>query len=71
MLWKHLRVAGRTDPEQAARRGALSDLITFVADRPGHDLRYAIDARKLPVNLAGCRRKPLKVECENGSVVSG
>ncbi|VCV94750.1 dTDP-glucose 4,6-dehydratase 2 [Escherichia coli] len=31
------------------------DLITFVADRPGHDLRYAIDASKLPVNLAGCR----------------
>lgn len=23
------------------------DLITFVADRPGHDLRYAIDARKI------------------------
>ena len=22
------------------------DLITFVADRPGHDLRYAIDASK-------------------------
>jgi len=24
-----------------------SDLITFVQDRPGHDLRYAIDARKI------------------------
>ncbi|HLQ94111.1 MAG TPA: GDP-mannose 4,6-dehydratase, partial [Xanthobacteraceae bacterium] len=23
------------------------DLITFVADRPGHDERYAIDARKI------------------------
>ena len=23
------------------------DLITFVADRPGHDLRYAIDASKI------------------------
>ena len=28
-------------------RGALSqDLITFVADRPGHDQRYAINAGK-------------------------
>jgi dTDP-glucose 4,6-dehydratase len=26
--------------------GALSDLITFVPDRPGHDARYAIDASK-------------------------
>ncbi len=61
MLGNHLRVAGRTGPEQAARRGAYRDLITFVADRPGHDLRYAMMLRKLPVNLAGCRRKPLKV----------
>lgn len=28
-----------------------SDLITFVADRPGHDLRYAIDASKLRTQL--------------------
>lgn len=27
--------------------GALSDLITFVPDRPGHDARYAIDASKI------------------------
>jgi dTDP-glucose 4,6-dehydratase len=27
------------------------DLITFVADRPGHDLRYAIDARKVRSEL--------------------
>jgi len=26
---------------------SFSDLITFVADRPGHDLRYAIDASKI------------------------
>jgi dTDP-glucose 4,6-dehydratase len=26
-------------------------LITFVADRPGHDLRYAIDATKLETEL--------------------
>lgn len=27
------------------------DLITYVADRPGHDLRYAIDARKIEHEL--------------------
>ena len=26
-------------------------LITYVADRPGHDLRYAIDSRKLQSEL--------------------
>ncbi|WGD28366.1 dTDP-glucose 4,6-dehydratase [Ancylobacter sp. WKF20] len=29
-----------------------SDLITFVADRPGHDARYAIDATKLETELS-------------------
>ena len=28
-----------------------ADLITFVADRPGHDLRYAIDASKIRTEL--------------------
>jgi dTDP-glucose 4,6-dehydratase len=28
-----------------------SDLITFVDDRPGHDLRYAIDAKKIKTEL--------------------
>ena len=27
------------------------NLITFVQDRPGHDLRYAIDARKIQKEL--------------------
>ena len=31
--------------------GPRERLITFVADRPGHDLRYAIDARKLRAEL--------------------
>jgi len=31
--------------------GSYSRLITFVADRPGHDRRYAIDARKLEREL--------------------
>ncbi len=28
-----------------------ADLISFVADRPGHDLRYAIDATKIAATL--------------------
>ena len=31
--------------------GAYCDLITFVTDRPGHDMRYAIDASKLETEL--------------------
>jgi dTDP-glucose 4,6-dehydratase len=31
--------------------GHYADLITFVADRPGHDLRYAIDPTKLTTEL--------------------
>ena len=36
----------RPDPE-----GSYSRLITYVADRPGHDRRYAIDARKIEREL--------------------
>lgn len=32
-------------------RGSYARLITFVTDRPGHDRRYAIDARKLEQEL--------------------
>ena len=28
-----------------------SDLITYVADRPGHDAKYAIDAKKIQTEL--------------------
>lgn len=38
------------------------DLITFVKDRPGHDMRYAIDARKIHAELGW---KP-KQNCESG-----
>lgn len=31
--------------------GADLDLITYVTDRPGHDVRYAIDSRKLQIEL--------------------
>ncbi len=36
------------------------DLITFVADRPGHDRRYAIDAGKIERELGWVPRKPSK-----------
>jgi dTDP-glucose 4,6-dehydratase len=31
--------------------GSYAELITYVKDRPGHDRRYAIDARKLEREL--------------------
>ncbi|MCS4534147.1 dTDP-glucose 4,6-dehydratase [Neisseria montereyensis] len=34
-------------PEKPKGVTAYRDLITFVADRPGHDMRYAIDAAKI------------------------
>ncbi|MBQ8661635.1 MAG: dTDP-glucose 4,6-dehydratase [Alphaproteobacteria bacterium] len=39
------------DEKRPRREGKYADLITFVADRPGHDLRYAIDASKLEGEL--------------------
>jgi len=37
--------------EMAPRAGSRRDLITFVKDRPGHDRRYAMDARKIEREL--------------------
>jgi dTDP-glucose 4,6-dehydratase len=34
-----------------ARIGPRENLITFVADRPGHDMRYAIDASRIAADL--------------------
>ncbi|HFC6422086.1 TPA: GDP-mannose 4,6-dehydratase, partial [Neisseria meningitidis] len=34
-------------PEKPAGVARYEDLITFVPDRPGHDVRYAIDAAKI------------------------
>ena len=36
---------------RTARSGHAQSLVTFVADRPGHDLRYAIDASKIAAEL--------------------
>jgi dTDP-glucose 4,6-dehydratase len=39
------------DLERPKAKGSYRDQITFVKDRPGHDQRYAIDARKLAGEL--------------------
>ena len=39
------------DIESPRKAGKYSDLISFVNDRPGHDLRYAINASKLETEL--------------------
>ncbi|MCC4275242.1 dTDP-glucose 4,6-dehydratase [Marinomonas communis] len=38
-------------PNKPEGIGSYSDLITYVKDRPGHDVRYAIDARKIADEL--------------------
>ena len=38
-------------PNKPKGVGAYKDLITFVKDRPGHDVRYAIDASKIQKEL--------------------
>ncbi|MBC3420810.1 dTDP-glucose 4,6-dehydratase [Pseudomonas wayambapalatensis] len=38
-------------PQRPANIAHFADLITFVQDRPGHDLRYAIDASKIEREL--------------------
>jgi len=47
---------GRSPTWQSSAEGAIpaesyKDLITYVADRPGHDQRYAIDASKIQKDL--------------------
>ena len=39
------------DLAPSASIGRYEKLITFVADRPGHDLRYAIDPTRISTNL--------------------
>jgi dTDP-glucose 4,6-dehydratase len=41
-----------------------ADKITFVADRPGHDFRYSIDASKLERELGWAPTRPLEVGME-------
>lgn len=41
-------------PIQPLVQQTYADLITYVEDRPGHDLRYAIDSSKITQELAWC-----------------
>jgi dTDP-glucose 4,6-dehydratase len=45
------RLARRFPRCPAGRGGESASLLAFVADRPGHDRRYAIDARKIEAEL--------------------
>lgn len=49
-------IADLLDREAPLKSGSRRGLITFVGDRPGHDLRYAIDASKIESEL-GWRAK--------------
>ena len=44
-------ICGILDEIRPRANGAYADLIEFVKDRPGHDLRYAIDASKIERDL--------------------
>ena len=38
-------------PDRLNGLASFKDLITYVEDRPGHDVRYAIDASKIKIDL--------------------
>jgi dTDP-glucose 4,6-dehydratase len=47
-------ICGLVDELAPDTQGSRARLITFVGDRPGHDLRYAIDASKIERELGWC-----------------
>jgi dTDP-glucose 4,6-dehydratase len=53
--WKNIdlvkELCKQMDQKMGKKEGTSTNLITFVKDRPGHDLRYAIDASKIQDNL--------------------
>jgi len=44
-------------PSEHTHVGRYEELITFVKDRPGHDVRYAIDASKIERELGWMPRE--------------
>jgi dTDP-glucose 4,6-dehydratase len=56
-----VRLVCRTlDAQRPDVAGAYERLIAFVPDRPGHDLRYAIDARKVAGDLGWAPRETIE-----------
>ena len=51
--------------------GSSKKLITFVKDRPGHDLRYAIDSSKVKRYWLGANSKLRRRTGTNSRLVSG
>lgn len=51
--------------KQGVEKGVLEGLITFVKDRPGHDLRYAIDCSKIKRELGWKQRFGLEQGLED------
>src|SRR5690606_38080713 len=53
--WKNIdlvkELCKQMDEKLGNQEGTSQQLITFVKDRPGHDLRYAIDATKIHEEL--------------------
>ena len=53
--WKNIDLVkllcAQMDSKLGRKAGESSELITYVKDRPGHDLRYAIDASKINLEL--------------------
>ena len=47
-------------PEKLGSLNSYRDLISFVDDRPGHDRRYAIDAKKIELELNWKPRETFK-----------
>lgn len=52
-------------PEKPAGLTNYKDLITFVKDRPGHDLRYAIDASKIDNELQWTPKETFETGLKN------
>lgn len=53
--WQNIRIVEKIcsllDQKRPLSSGSYTQFITYVADRPGHDLRYAIDATKIENKL--------------------
>ena len=55
------RLLDEMHPSEYANIHRYEDLITFVEDRPGHDVRYAIDASKIERELGWRPQETLRV----------